>query len=174
MRRTMTTAAVAKTALTTIAAMTVAGAALAADYGARGAPDDRLGGWYYGAPPAEERVIPFTGAVPACDAPTVLATISAEFNRREARFWNSELRVVGIEGVRSVAFRPWSESFFPRRFCTATAAVAHGPVVRHHRVNYLIREELGILATSSHDVEWCVIGVERHLHAAPNCEMMLP
>ncbi|WP_156917430.1 hypothetical protein [Salinarimonas rosea] len=171
MRRTMT--AVTAALVATIG-MAVAGAALAADVTARGGPDDRLGGWFYGAPPAEERVIPFSGEVPACDAPTVLATISAEFNRREARFWDSELRVVGIEEVRPVAFRPWSDSFFPRRFCTATAAVAHGPVVRHHRVNYLVREELGILAQSSHDVEWCVVGIERHLHAAPNCEMMLP
>ncbi|WP_372425348.1 hypothetical protein [Salinarimonas chemoclinalis] len=172
MRGTMTAVTAALAA--TVAGMTFAGAAIAADYGARGAPDDRLGGWFSGAPPAEERVSPFSGAVPACDAPTVLATISAEFDRREARFWDSELRVVGIERVRDVAFRPWSQSFVPRRYCTATAAVAHGPVVRHHRVNYLIREELGIFATSSHDVEWCVVGVERHLHAAPNCEMMLP
>ncbi|MGJ3264266.1 MAG: hypothetical protein ACFE0R_13620 [Salinarimonas sp.] len=155
-------------------AATLAGAALAADVSRGVATEDRLGGWFYGAPPAEERVIPFSGEVPACDSPTVLATIASEFNRREARFWDSALRVVGIEHVRSVAFRPWTDSFFPRRFCTATAAVAEGPVVRHHRVNYLIREELGVISWSSHDVEWCVVGVERHLHAAPNCEMMLP
>lgn len=148
--------------------------ALAADLGPGPAPQDRLGGWYYGAPPAEERVIPFDGTVPACDAPTILATISGEFNRREARFWNSGLRIVDITHVAPVASRPWGESFFPRRFCTATASVAQGPVVRHHRVNYLVREELGAFLQASHDVEWCVIGIERHLHAAPNCEMMLP
>lgn len=157
--------------------------AVAADYGARGpfAPDvgveGRLGGWYYGAPPAEERTIPFEGTVPACDAQTILSTIAAEFNRREDRFWGSGLRIVGIDHVRAVAFRPWGDSFFPRRFCTAVAHVAdlaRPEHVRQHRVNYLIREELGVFVQSSHDVEWCVIGVERHLHAAPNCEMMLP
>ncbi|WP_349370778.1 hypothetical protein [Salinarimonas sp.] len=159
-------------ALVSALAAAFAAPAFAADYGVRA--EDRLGGWYYGAPPAEQRTIPFDGTVPACDAPTILATISAEFNRREARFWDSGLRIVGIDHVRSVAFRPWGDSFYPRRFCTAVAHVALGEHVRQHRVNYLIREELGVFVQSSHDVEWCVIGVERHLHAAPNCEMMLP
>jgi hypothetical protein len=167
-------------ALVSAVAATVAAPAVAADYGAR-APDvgveGRLGGWYYGAPPAEERTVPFAGTVPGCDAQTILSTITAEFNRREDRFWGSGLRIVGIDDVRSVAFRPWGDSFIPRRYCTAVAHVsdlARPDLVREHRVNYLIREELGVFLQSSHDVEWCVIGVERHLHAAPNCEMMTP
>lgn len=158
-------------AMTAVLAAAFAGPARAADVEVEGA----LGGWYWGAPPAEERVVPFTGTVPACDAAGILSTIAREFNSREARYWNSGLRVVAIEDVRDVAFRPWTDSFAPRRFCQATAAVAEGDHVRHHRVNYLIREELGpILFVSGHDVEWCVVGVERHLHAAPNCRMMLP
>ncbi|GGK30602.1 hypothetical protein [Salinarimonas ramus] len=177
MRKTIPAETTMKSALLALAgalAITFAAPAIAADYARGDIAEERLGGWYYGAPPAEERVSPFAGTVPSCDAPTILSTISGEFNRREARFWNSGLRIVGIEHVRPVAFRPWGDSFIPRRFCTATAAVQRGPVVRHHRVNYLIREELGVFLQSSHDVEWCVIGVERLLHAAPNCEMMLP
>lgn len=159
-------------ALATACAVLLAAPALAADYGADSA--DRLGGWYYGAPPAEERVIPFSGNVPACDAPGVLSTIAGEFNRREAAFWDSGLRIAGIDHVRPVAFRPWTDSFIPRRFCTAVAHVAVGEHVREHRVEYLIREELGVFGQASHDVEWCVVGVERHLHAAPSCRMMRP
>lgn len=132
------------------------------------------GGWGYGAPPAEERVIPFSANLPACDAPPVLAEISSSFDRREARFWNSGLRIVDIEHVRDVAFRPWGASFIPRRHCTAVAHVTHGERVREHRVNYQIREELGVLWNASYGVDWCVVGVERHLHAAPECRMMLP
>ena len=146
--------------------------ALAADFGVGG--EDRRGGWFYGAPPAEERVIPFTGVVPSCDAPDVLSTIAGEFNSREATFWNSGLRIAGIDHVRAVAFRPWTTAFFPRRFCSGVAHVAMGEHVREHRVEYLIREELGVFGQSSHDVEWCVVGVERHLHAAPGCAMMRP
>lgn len=160
-----------------LAALLLAAPASAADLGARsgGVVGERpLGGWGHGAPPAEQRIIPFTGNVPACDAPGVLSAITGQFDRREARFWNSGLRIAGIEHVRPVAFRPWGDSFIPRRHCTATAHVAEGPHLRQHRVNYVVREELGVLFGSSWEVDWCVVGIERHLHAAPHCAMMLP
>ncbi|MFN3687184.1 hypothetical protein [Salinarimonas sp.] len=127
-----------------------------------------------GTPPAEQRVIPYSGVIPTCDAPAVLAEINRAFDRRESRFWDSPLRIVGFEHPRLVAHRPWSRSFVPRNFCSATALVQEGPHMRRHEVAYIVREETGYLFGSTWKVDWCVTGVERHLHAAPNCRMMRP
>lgn len=155
-------------------AMLTAGAAAAADLArvpAHAAPAHTA---ITAAPPAEARTIPFTGVVPACDSPAVLAEIARAFDRREARFWNSPLRIVDFEEPRLVAHRPWSASYVPRSFCSATALVQEGPHIRRHRVAYIVREELGLLFGSTWKVDWCVTGVERHLHAAPECRMMRP
>jgi hypothetical protein len=125
------------------------------------------------APPAEARLIGPADTLPACETPAVLGNIQNRFASREQRFWDSPLRIVGYEDVRHVAHRPWGAAYIPRRFCAATALVDNGTEVRRHRVNYVIAEELGF-AGYGYGVQWCVTGVERHLHAAPNCRMMMP
>ena len=125
------------------------------------------------APPAEVRVVPHEDTLPACETPAVLAEIQKEFAYREAKFWNSSLRVVGYENIRHVALRPWGPAYIPRRYCTATAQVNDGLRVTEQRVNYVILEDLGF-AGYGYNVHWCVTGVERHLHAAPDCRLMTP
>jgi hypothetical protein len=125
------------------------------------------------APPAEVRVAPQVDRLPACETPAVLSNIQNRFASREQKFWNSPLRIVAYEDIRHVANRPWGEAFIPRRFCSATAHVDDGQRVTARRVNYVIVEDLGF-AGHGYGVQWCVTGVERHLHAAPNCRMMMP
>jgi hypothetical protein len=124
------------------------------------------------APPAAPAVSQ-VDRLPACETPAVLANIQSRFGSREQKFWDSPLRIVAYEDIRHVAHRPWGESFIPRRFCSATAHVDDGQRVTPRRVNYVIVEDLGF-AGHGYGVQWCVTGVERHLHAAPNCRMMMP
>lgn len=125
------------------------------------------------APAAEVRAVPHVERLPVCETPAVLANIQKEFAYREAKFWNSSLRVVGYENIRHVALNPWGGDHIPRRYCSATAHVDDGHRVTERRVNYVILEDLGF-AGHGYGVQWCVTGVERHLHAAPNCRMMMP
>jgi hypothetical protein len=125
------------------------------------------------APPAGARLIGPADTLPACETPAVLGNIQTRFAKRESRFWDSPLRIVSYEDVRHVAHRPWGAAYIPRRFCSATALVDHGTEVRRHRVNYVIAEDLGF-ASYGYGVQWCVTGVERHRHAAPDCRMMMP
>lgn len=124
-------------------------------------------------PAAEERLIAWRGELPACGDAGVLSDITARFARREAGFWNSALRIGGYERVREVAFRPWGASYIPRRFCSATAHVSDGERTHRRRVDYMIIDGMGDIGFGWR-VQYCVSGVERHLHAAPDCRMMQP
>ncbi|MGI6246274.1 MAG: hypothetical protein ACOYJQ_10950 [Pseudochelatococcus sp.] len=119
---------------------------------------------------AEERVLAFSGNVPACDDPGVLKRIVNRFAFREARFWDSPLTIEGFERVRDVALRPWGEAFIPRRFCTAVSQVSDG---RKRVVHYSVREALGPIGIGP-DVQWCIVGLDRHLSFAPSCKAALP
>ncbi len=46
--------------------------------------------------------------MPACDYAPALDRIIARFDTKEDRFWNSELRIVGIEDIRENAVMPWA------------------------------------------------------------------
>lgn len=123
------------------------------------------------APPAEQREIAWRGATPACDDSRVLAEITARFAHREGGFWNSALRISGYDKVRETASRPWGASYIPRRFCTGFAHVEG--MARPRRVDFVIIEGMGPIGLGW-GVQYCVSGVERHLHAAPDCRMMRP
>ncbi len=123
--------------------------------------------------PAEDREIAWTGNLPACETPRVLADIQTRFAAREAGYWNSPLRIVGYEKVRPVAQRPWGAAYIPRLYCSAVALVHDGAHVRKHSVSYVIAEGLGY-AGWGWGVQWCVDGVIRHNHASPNCLLMKP
>lgn len=147
----------------------------AADYGREYAPRG------YGAkaphsrhvPRAEERLLPFSGVLPACDDPRVLRQIAKRFAHREAHFWNSSLTIQDFDRVRDVALRPWGDSFIPRRFCTARTHLSDGYERRVHTVHYNVREALGPIGIGSH-VEWCIVGLDRNNAFAPACKAALP
>ncbi|MGV6876133.1 hypothetical protein ACUSIJ_26080 [Pseudochelatococcus sp. B33] len=154
-----------------VSAMLLTGApAFAADYGSYGAPQARGRVLPGDIPPAEERLLRFSGHVPACDDPRVLRHIAKRFAHREAHFWNSSLTIQDFERVREVALRPWGDSFIPRRFCTAVSQVSDG---YRRTVHYSVREALGPIGIGS-DVQWCVVGLDRHFSFAPACRAALP
>ncbi len=110
----------------------------------------------------------YTGDLPPCEA--ALGTISSRFEEKEARFWNSNLQILGYERVRQIAFSPWAKGTIPRRFCTATAMVSDG---RKHRVDFWIGEDTGFIG-ASWGVTWCVVGLDRNWAYNPACKMARP
>ena len=110
----------------------------------------------------------YDAALPACDA--ALDKIAWRFARKESRFWNSDMQILGFERVREIAFRPWAAGTIPRRFCTATALVSDG---RKHTVNYWIGEDTGMIG-QTWGVEWCVVGFDRNWAYNPGCKMTRP
>jgi len=110
----------------------------------------------------------YDGVLPPCEA--ALNKIARRFAQKESRFWNSSLQIVGFEGVRETAFRPWANGTIPRRYCSATAYVSDG---RKHRVNYWIGEDTGMIGMNW-GVEWCVVGLDRNWAYNPACKMAQP
>jgi hypothetical protein len=105
----------------------------------------------------------YEGVLPACEA--ALDTVAARFAQKESRFWNSDLRILGFDHVRQIAFSPWAEGTIPRRYCAAQALVSDG---RRHAVYYAIGEDTGIIG-ASWGVEWCVVGFDRNWAFNPAC-----
>ena len=60
--------------------------------------------------------------LPTCDYPAALDRIIANFRTKEFRFWNSELRIVGVENIREIDTMPWAAQSIPRRYCSGTGA----------------------------------------------------
>jgi len=110
----------------------------------------------------------YDGVLPPCEA--ALNKIARRFAQKEGRFWNSSLQIVGFEGVRETAFRPWANGTIPRRYCSATAYINDG---RKHRVNYWIGEDTGMIGMTW-GVEWCVVGLDRNWAYNPVCKMAQP
>lgn len=124
----------------------------------------------HGIVPAERRYSPFTGQLPACADPSVLARIERRFASREATYWDSRLTILGFERIRHVAERPWGSQYVPRRFCSATALMSDG---RKRRVDYFLKEDLGIIG-ATWGLNWCVHGLDRNFAYAPDCKMARP
>jgi len=112
----------------------------------------------------------YEGALPPCDLPSALYRIQSRFGSKEARFWNSDLRIVGFEHVRETAYRPWAAQTIPRRFCSAVALTSDG---LRRPVHYSIIEDGGIIG-ASWGVEWCVVGVDRNWAYNPACKVARP
>lgn len=119
---------------------------------------------------AENRVYGYAAVIPACDAPAVLSTIRSRFAAKESEYWKSPLTLERIEHVRQIAFRPWSKSFIPRRYCTASTTTSDH---KRRRIDYSIGEDLGIIG-ATWGVTWCVTGTDRNLAFAPDCKMARP
>jgi len=110
----------------------------------------------------------YDNVVPRCEAG--LSKIADRFATKESRFWNSDLHILGFEGVREIAFDPWTTQTIPRRFCTAVALMSDG---RKRAVRYWIGEDTGFIG-ATWGVEWCVVGLDRNWAYNPSCLMAGP
>lgn len=110
----------------------------------------------------------YDSLLPPCEA--MLGKIAARFAKKESKFWNSSLQIIGFSHVREIAFRPWESGNIPRRFCTAKAAISDGKV---RTVNYSVIEDGGFASIGT-GVEFCVIGLDRNWAFNPACRMARP
>ncbi len=108
--------------------------------------------------------------MPACDYPGALDRIIANFRTKEFRFWNSELRIVGLEDIREVATMPWAAQSIPRRFCSGTAVINDGA---KHPIYYSIGEDTGMIGMD-YGVNFCVAGLDRDWAYNPACRSARP
>jgi hypothetical protein len=108
--------------------------------------------------------------VPTCDYAPALDRIIGRFGTKESRFWNSELRIVGIENIRETAFLPWAAQSIPRRFCHGTALINDG---RRHAIYYSIAEDTGMIGMDW-GVNFCVVGLDRNWAYNPACRAAKP
>lgn len=120
--------------------------------------------------PAEERYSPYSGELPTCDDPGVLAQISGRFAQRESEYWNSSLRIAGYDRVHEIGLRSNGLGYIPRRYCAARAL---GDDSQPRTVVYQIEESLGIIGWG-YNVQWCVVGLDRNLAYAPACSALRP
>lgn len=109
-------------------------------------------------------------AVPACDNPSALDRIMANFHTKEFRFWNSALRIVGFEDIRETAVLPWAAQSIPRRFCRGTVLVNDGA---KHPIYYSIAEDTGMIGMDW-GVNFCVAGLDRDWTYSPECRAAKP
>jgi hypothetical protein len=108
--------------------------------------------------------------IPPCDYPLALDSIVDRFHSKEARFWNSELRIVGIEDIRETAYLPWAAQSIPRRFCRGVALINDG--VRH-AIYYSIASGTGMIG-AGWGVNFCVVGLDRNWAYNPACRAAKP
>jgi hypothetical protein len=108
--------------------------------------------------------------MPRCDFAPALDRIMANFTVKEARFWNSELAILGIENIHETAELAWAAQSIPRRFCSGTAVVSDG----HKRpIYYSIAEDTGLVGMGW-GVNFCVVGLDRDSAYGPACRAARP
>lgn len=108
--------------------------------------------------------------VPPCDYPGALDRLIANFHTKEIRFWNSELRIVGIEDIQETAWLPWAAQSIPRRYCSGVAVINDGA---RHKLFYSIAEDTGMIGTSW-GINFCVDGLDRNWAYNPDCRSAKP
>lgn len=108
--------------------------------------------------------------MPACDYVPALNRIIQNFHTKEYRFWNSELRIVGIENIHETADLPWAAQSIPRRFCSGTALISDGA---RHPLYYSIAEDTGMIGMDW-GVNFCVEGLDRNWAYNPACRSARP
>jgi hypothetical protein len=109
-------------------------------------------------------------SLPSCDYPAALDRIIGNFRTKEFRFWNSELRIVGIENIREIDAMPWAAQSIPRRYCGATALINDGA---RHPIYYSIVEDTGMIGMDW-GVNFCVAGLDRNWAYNPACRAAQP
>ena len=108
--------------------------------------------------------------MPACDFGPALDRIIANFRTKEARFWNSQLQIVGIEDIRETAVLLWAAQSIPRRFCSCVALINDG---LRHPIYYSIAEDTGMIGMDW-GVNFCVVGLDRNWAYEPHCRAARP
>ena len=108
--------------------------------------------------------------LPACDNTGPLDRIMSNFHTKEFRFWNSELRIVGIENIHETGMLAWAAQSIPRRFCSGTAVINDGT---KHLINYAIEEDTNIIGMGW-GVNFCVAGLDRNWAYRPECRSAAP
>jgi hypothetical protein len=108
--------------------------------------------------------------MPACDYPAALDRIIANFRTKEFGFWNSELRIVGVEDIKETAVMPWAAQSIPRRFCSGTAVISDG---QRHPMYYSIAEDTGMIGMDW-GVNFCVEGLDRNWAYNAACRAARP
>ena len=108
--------------------------------------------------------------VPACDYRPALDRIIANFRTKEFGFWNSQLRIVGIENIHETAAQPWAAQSIPRRYCSGTAVINDG---LKHPLFYSIAEDTGMIGMDF-GVNFCVTGLDRDWAYNPACRAARP
>jgi len=108
--------------------------------------------------------------MPACDFRPALDRIIGNFLTKETRFWNSELKIVGIENIRETAELAWAAQSIPRRFCSGTALISDGA---RHPIYYSIGEDTGMIGMDF-GVNFCVVGLDRNWAYGPACRAARP
>jgi hypothetical protein len=112
----------------------------------------------------------YSAKVPLCEERDPLKMIERRFSTKEGKFWNSDLKIVGIERIQEVAWQPWAPGTIPRRFCSASVLISDG--VRRS-MYYSITEDAGMLGVS-YGVEFCVVGLDREWSYQPACRLAKP
>jgi hypothetical protein len=108
--------------------------------------------------------------MPPCTYPAALDAVIAHFETKEARFWNSALRIVGVEDIRQTAYLPWAAQSIPRRFCRGIALINDG---RRRPIYYSIASGSGP-AGMGWGVTFCVVGLDRDWAYGPACRAAKP
>jgi hypothetical protein len=108
--------------------------------------------------------------VPACDYAPALDRIIANFHTKEYRFWNSELRIVGVENIHETAMMPWAAQSIPRRYCSGLAVINDGA---RHPLFYSIAEDTDLIG-NGWGVNFCVDGLDRNWAYNPDCRAAKP
>lgn len=120
---------------------------------------------FYNSP---HRAGPWQG--PACDAPQVHNRIAVRFDKAEAIYWHTGVRMALITDPRETTFRDWEPSIIATRYCTATAYLTDGT---RYKLVYWLRSEQGF-AGVSWGVQFCLVGRDRNMSYAPHCRMLKP
>jgi hypothetical protein len=108
--------------------------------------------------------------MPGCGYPGALDRIIGDFHTKEARFWNSNLEILGIENIRQTSELSWAAQSIPRRFCSGTAVINDG---RRHAIYYSIAEDTGMIGVDF-GVDFCVVGLDRSWAYGPACRAARP
>ena len=120
--------------------------------------------------PAEQRIIPYTGKLPACDDPGVLARISSRFHQKEHLYWDKTLEIAAYDRIGEQGLRSNGRDYIPRRYCKARATLNNGAV---SGVTYSIGEDLGIIGWG-YGVDSCLVGYDRSWSYGSRCDALEP
>lgn len=97
-----------------------------------------------------------------CDDPEVFARIAAEYR---GRHWASGFAAVAIR-AREIHRKYWPYGDMPRRFCEGTLIA---PSRDERPIYYAI-----IADGPGHEIEWCVVGLDRAWPYDPRCRLARP